>query len=146
MRCTAGNNFRKFFCGPCANTCWHAPPKTDWRTQLSYGTRERHASYRYALSRVLSLCCRCGTAAVLLLLGLFCFYCYAVPWYIFIDTSNCCWNSTVVRFCSVESWEVELRDLSLYQVCVRPRMCAYESRTTCGVWYTLSAAAARCCC
>ena len=45
MLCTAANNFRKFFCG-------HVN-----------GTRERHASYTYALSKLLSLCCRCVTVA-----------------------------------------------------------------------------------
>ena len=38
-------------------------PRTGCNTQLVYGTRERHASYTNALSWLLSLCCRCGTAA-----------------------------------------------------------------------------------
>ena len=51
-----------------------------WRTEQE--TDERHTRI-YALSRLRSVCCHFGTAAVLLLLlmmiRLFYFYCYAVP-------------------------------------------------------------------
>ena len=103
--------------------------------------------------RLLSLCCRCGMAAVLLLLlllGLFYFCCcYAVPdTFVLISfTAAVTTVLTVVRFLlPVGCWEDEFRDLSLYKVCVRPCMQSYQSRPTCVEWYTLSAAAARCCC
>ena len=95
---------------------------------------KRHASHAHILPRLLSPCCRCGTAAVLLLAD--CFASAAMLYQIHFY-----WHQQFFIFYSVGYFEV--RELSLYEVCVRPRALAYKRRTACIVWYTLSAAAAR---
>ena len=110
--CAAANNFRKLRCGPRANTCCHAPPRMDCSTtQLAYVRNERATRVVYVCSiyycRLLSLCCRCDTAAVLLplllrvlLIGLFYFYCcYGVPGtFLLISTTAAVAVQTLVRF------------------------------------------------
>ena len=95
------------------------------RTERESDTRRVRMLYlgccRCAAAVVLLLCCCCASAVLLLLLPLL-----LLGWFRFLLCVGC--------------WEFELRDLSLYQVCVRPRVRAYESRTTCVVWCAL------CCC
>ena len=138
MICTAANNFRKLFCGPCANTCCHAPPRMDCRTQLAYGTRATSIVYM----RMLCLgCCRCAAASVLLLCCCCrcccCCCCCCSDCFVpitllheylvhFFSTTTAAVTVQLFGFCSSGCWEVELRDLTLCQVCVRPRMRAYE--------------------
>ena len=116
------------------------------RTERETGKRRIHA---HARSRLLSLCCRfCILLLLLLLLLLQCccccycccycccccsdcfistalLYCCTSTWYIFFQLLLLQQYRQLFGFCSVGCWEVELRDLSLYQVCVRGPACVH---------------------